>query len=157
MPIYLVLPLFLLLSPAASAQADRLAGRPAVIDARTLAFDGRRVRLAGITAPRPGETCPRGSRTFDCGRVAATALQDLFVGSSVECRLLGEREDGTELARCASAGYDLSEGMVYTGWARPNKTAPARYRQVERDARARRRGIWKGGHFPARVNTAAAK
>lgn len=140
--------------PQAQAQAPEIAGAPTVVDARTLAFDDRRVRLSGIVTPERGDVCPLGDKTIPCGRVAMAALQDLFAGARVRCRVIGRAADGAELAQCSAQRYDLGEGMVYTGWARPAKGAPARYFEVQDDARKRQRGLWKG-RFPAAVDAAA--
>ena len=43
-------------------------------------------------------------------------------------------------AHCLSNGYDLSAGMVHTGWARATGAA---YREIETKARAARRGMWR--------------
>ena len=143
-----------MMSLGAVAGAEEIQGSPTVVDARTLAFDGRHVRLSGIVAPARGDVCPLGDKTIPCGKVAMAALQDLFAGAKVRCSTIGRAEDGSDLAHCSAQTYDLAEGMVYTGWARPANGAPARYFEVQKDARARRRGLWKG-RFPAAVDDAA--
>ena len=102
-----------------------------------------------------GDSCAYEQRTIDCGLVAKTALQDLTVASEVVCRPVDKTADGQLLVRCTANGYDLSEGMIYTGWGRALPKAPKRYHQVEADAKARKRGLWKGA-FPASVNDLVA-
>jgi len=135
------------------ATAQELTGDVDVIDASTLKIGGVEVRLHGIAAPAPGDHCEFRERTIDCGRVATTALLDLTAGARVRCTLR-DAAGTPPAATCRADGYDLSEGMIYTGWARPTAAAPARYRSIEQDAQARRRGLWQG-QFPSAVNVAA--
>jgi endonuclease YncB( thermonuclease family) len=137
----------------ASAKAEPIIGPAKVIDAATLRVAGQVFRLHGIAVPAPGDDCPMRGRTIPCGKVAATALMDLTAGAKVRCTPRAEAA-GATVATCTAGGYDLSEGMVYTGWARPTAAAPARYREVERGARKRQRGLWRGD-FPAAVLAAA--
>jgi endonuclease YncB( thermonuclease family) len=71
--------------------------------------------------------------------MARASLLDLTAGARLVCR-----QAGGEQYRCTAGGYDLSEGMVYTGWAVPLPGAPPAYARVLADARARPRGIWRG-------------
>jgi len=135
--------------------ADTWSGPVKVSDAATLRVGERLVRLHGIAAPRPGDQCPLAAKTIPCGHVATTALMDLTAGADAICQTHGApNAGGITPATCEAGGYDLSEGMIYTGWARPNNVATARYREVEAGARKRKRGLWRG-EFPARVNKAA--
>ena len=135
--------------------AGTLSGPVKVIDAATMRVGEHLVRLHGIVAPRPGDQCRLPAKTIPCGHVAATALMDLTAGAEAICQTHGEpNTDGITLATCTAGGYDLSEGMIYTGWARPHDVATARYRKVEIGARKRKRGLWRG-EFPASVNKAA--
>ena len=137
------------------AVAGSISGPVEIIDAATLRVGGQMVRLNGIATPKPGDQCPLRGMQIPCGRVATTALKDLTAGAAVRCQTHGQSgAPGVILATCAADGYDLSEGMIYTGWARPDKGATARYREVEKAARKRRRGLWRG-EFPKAVNRAA--
>ena len=137
------------------ALAGNLSGPVKVIDAATLRVGEHTVRLHGIVTPLPGDHCKLANKTIPCGRVAATALMDLTAGTPARCQTHGKPgADGIVTATCTAAGYDLSEGMIYTGWARPNNKATARYREVEIAARTRKRGLWRG-EFPAAVNRVA--
>ncbi|MDA1098163.1 MAG: thermonuclease family protein [Proteobacteria bacterium] len=134
--------------------AGTISGPVEVIDAATLRVGGKIVRLSGIAAPGPDDQCTLRGMNFACGRVATTALMDLTAGAEVSCQTHGPSGvSGVILATCAASGYDLSEGMIYTGWARPDQRATARYHEVEKSARNRRRGLWRG-EFPKAVNNA---
>ena len=124
-----------------------VAGPPSVIDGDTVEVQGRVIRLYGIDAPELGQTCRIGARAYDCGRIARTALLDLTAGVTVSCKLApASPEDGADgrIGRCSADGYDLSEGMAYTGWALALRRVSERYVAFEDRARAARRGLWKG-------------
>ncbi len=134
-----------------SARAE-VAGPPEIIDGDTVEVQGRVIRLYGIDAPELGQTCRIGARAYACGRIARTALLDLTAGVTVRCELApAGPEDGAEhsgaevrIGRCRADGYDLSEGMAYTGWALALRPVSERYVAFEARARAARRGLWKG-------------
>ena len=148
-----ILTMLFILAALPAAAAQQLTGEARVVDAATLSIDGRSVRLYGIATPVLGDMCPLRGTRIDCGHIAATALMDLVAGTRITCTILdGEREP--PLARCLSGGYDLSEGMVYTGWARPLPEAPANLRDAEKAAREGRHGLWRGA-FPPAVDEAS--
>lgn len=132
----------------AAAPAAELSGIPRIIDGDTLELAGHRIRLYGIDAPEPGQTCRLGRRAYDCGLVARAALLDLTAGVTVVCRLLDSSvaagPEKARLGRCFAEGYDLSEGMAYTGWALARPGVSERYAALEEDARAAGRGLWNG-------------
>ncbi len=128
------------------AQAE-LVGPPKVIDGDTIEVQGAAVRLYGIDAPELGQTCRIGEHAYDCGKIARTALLDLTAGVSVTCQLAPpDPATATEgrPGRCYADGYDLSEGMAYTGWALALRQVSGRYAVFEDGARAAGRGLWKG-------------
>jgi endonuclease YncB( thermonuclease family) len=126
------------------AEAAELRGTPQVLAGDLIQLQGRRLRLAGIDAPELGQRCALKARLYDCGEVARTALLDLTAGTEVRCRPLGPGPAGSTMARCFAAGYDLSEGMVYTGWALAEPAAAGRYGAVQEQAQSARRGLWRG-------------
>lgn len=121
-----------------------LSGAPQVLDGQTLIVDGHRLRLEGIIAPPLGTRCRLRGNQHDCGRISTTALLDLTAGASVTCiRRETMAPDGSRHARCRAGGYDLSEGMVYTGWAEADAAQMSRYAALEAAARQARRGMWR--------------
>lgn len=110
-----------------------------VIDGDTIEVDGATLHLAGIEAPELGWHCTLSGTPRDCGLIARSSLLDLTAGARLVCQ-----EAGGEQYRCTAGGYDLSEGMVYTGWAVPLPGAPSAYARVLEEARARPRGFWRG-------------
>ena len=118
-------------------------GGPAtVIDAETIEVGGKRFRLFGIDAPEPDQTCRFGDKFVPCGRIAETALMDLTAGATVACEPV-EGSGEPPAARCYADDYDLSEGMVYTGWAMADRTEGGRYLTLEKGAADARRGVWR--------------
>ncbi len=152
----LCLALALAAGPIGPPARAEVTGPPRIIDGDTLAVQGTVVRLYGIDAPELGQACRIGARAYDCGRIARTALLDLTAGVTVSCELApaspedprpeADPEDGADgrIGRCSADGYDLSEGMAYTGWALALRRVSERYVAFEDRARAARRGLWKG-------------
>ena len=125
---------------SAAAASDAITTRTfTVIDGNRIAVEGRELRLDGIVAPELGRHCMLGGKARDCGLIARSGLLDLTAGATVTCR-----KAGAKTHRCTAGGYDLSEGMVYTGWAVPLEGAPKAYWRVLKGARERPRGFWKG-------------
>jgi len=124
-----------------------MAGTAEVLTAETLRVGAVSYRLVGIDAPENGQRCWLESHLFDCAEISKAALTDLVTGGSVACEEIVPPEaakDGLPVALCRSDGYDLSEGMTYTGWALADPTTGARYRAFEEGARQARRGLWRG-------------
>lgn len=152
----LCLTLALAVGPLGSSALAQVTGPPRVIDGDTIEVAGTVIRLYGIDAPELGQVCRIGERAYDCGKIARTALLDLTAGVAVRCKLAspspeGNPEDSPEdsdtdgrIGHCRADGYDLSEGMAYTGWALALRSVSDRYVIFEERARAARRGLWKG-------------
>lgn len=138
---------FLIVLPllAGGVRAEQLQ-RLVVLDGDTIELDGRVIDLAGIDAPEFGQRCRRGETDVDCGMIARTQLLDLTAAAEVICDLdeVARRAGWPTVAVCRAGGYDLSEGMLHTGWALadPEATPPARYAQVLSQARDAGRGLW---------------
>lgn len=129
------------LSAVFPASAADITGTPTIIDGETLEVGGKRFRLWGIDAPDPRQTCMIRKREYNCGRISATALMDLVAGVKVKCRPLAKSPG---IARCYAGGYELSEGMVHTGWALAMPRDHARFAPIEKRAAAKRHGLWQG-------------
>ena len=110
-----------------------------VVDGVTIDLGDRQLSLNGIAVPELGRMCLLSGRERDCGLIARAALLDLTAGATIVCSA-----SDADTHRCTANGYDLSEGMIYTGWAVPLPGAPEVYRTVLADARGRPRGFWRG-------------
>lgn len=121
-------------------------GRFTVLDGDTVELDGRVIDLVGIDAPEFGQHCRRGDVEVDCGMIARTQLLDLTAGSTVTCDLESSsiRTGWPAVAVCRSDGYDLSEGMLHTGWALadPTSETPSVYLKVQTASQQAGRGLW---------------
>lgn len=126
-----------------AAAGGELRGPAEVLAGDRLRVAGTELALAGIDAPEPGQMCELGGRNDDCGRIAATALMDLTAGVEITCRIVGPGDPPR--ARCRGPdGWDLSEGMVYTGWALVRRREDPTLLARQRIARERRHGLWRG-------------
>jgi endonuclease YncB( thermonuclease family) len=106
--------LFLALAPAAGEV--RPCTVSVVLSGDTfLCDDGTRIRLWGISAPRPDE--PHGPGAWH-------ALRSLVGGQTVECEPRGKISDGIK-AFCRLDGSDVAARMVEDSWARdcPSESA----------------------------------
>ena len=137
-----ILAVLFALSAAPAAKAEPLRGFATVIDGDTLVVAGRLLDLQGIAAPEFGRRCELGGKAFDCGEISRAALLDLTAEYEVVCRTEAGSPAGT--AHCEADGYDLSEGMVYTGWALADPSGGDSYRSLQSEARAAERGFWRG-------------
>ncbi|NIA70121.1 thermonuclease family protein [Pelagibius litoralis] len=142
---------------AAAGQATSISGPAEIIDGDSLRIAGQSFDLADIDAPELDQRCNKRERFYDCGRLARAALMDLTAGAEVECRPVSGQQAALQataavtprLARCRAGGYDLSEGMVYTGWAlippeTTRQASVAAFSAIQKQAEQRQRGLWKG-------------
>jgi endonuclease YncB( thermonuclease family) len=130
-----------LVLPGNSAMAADIVGAPTIVDGETLEVGGTRFRLWGIDAPDPRQRCVIRGRDYNCGRISTTALMDLVAGVKVRCRPVAKSPG---VARCYAGGYELSEGMVHTGWALSMPRNHARFAPIEKKVAAARHGLWQG-------------
>jgi len=141
--------------PFAAAFAAEVSGTAKIIDAQTLIVGDKTIWLQEVETPRPGDTCTYEDRRIDCGKIAKTGLQDLTAGATVVCRAKAEKSNGIWFGRCEAGGYDLSEGLIYTGWGRAAKNASPYLKNLELQSKVKKRGLWKG-EFPTSVNNAVS-
>jgi endonuclease YncB( thermonuclease family) len=133
-----------------------LAGiEPGLADARAIEGDlleveGERVRLRGIDAFEPGQTClTRSGEPWRCGLAAKAALATLIQGQPVSCTVLDQDDSGHYLARCTTqSGTDLARFLVSTGLAFAYGPYAGDYEDEETAARQRGSGAWSGTFTP---------
>jgi endonuclease YncB( thermonuclease family) len=77
-----------------------------------------------------------------------TALMDLVAGVDIRCVPRRGQNTAPIMANCFAAGYDLSEGMVHTGWALAMPRAGTKYARIEAKAKQAKRGLWQGKFTP---------
>jgi endonuclease YncB( thermonuclease family) len=126
------------------AQATDLSGVPRIVDGDTLAIGSTKVRLEGIDAPETDQVCLNANGAhWTCGIDARDQLVEHIAGRDIECTSHGTDAYRRTLAICYLAGEDLNAWMVQEGWALAYVQYSSAYRQVEEDARAKRRGLWQ--------------
>lgn len=121
-----------------SSDASELSGFAQVIDGDSLRVDGGEVRLKDIDAPEGRQTCTREGREWDCGEEARRTLQRLIGGQKVTCRSVERDKHDRYLGYCESGGRGLNAAMVASGFA----VSYGGFRAEERDAKAKRLGVW---------------
>lgn len=136
--------LALMMLPTQAVLADSKSTAKAITGDK-IELAGKQYCLADIDAPEPAQQCtlPNG-KSYNCGRIATTALMDLLAGASVQCRPTKKYLNGCAIAYCKADGFDLSANMVHTGWALAAPKARGRYTTIEGKAKAGKRGLWRG-------------
>jgi len=125
--------------------ADVTTGKADIMSGETLKVGEKLFRLAGIDAPEIGQMCiNKSGKEFNCGRIAATAMMDLTAGAKVSCVSVGNPQKTPILAHCDVDGYDLAEGMVYTGWAMPDPLTGTALVPYKDQAMKSKNGLWAG-------------
>jgi endonuclease YncB( thermonuclease family) len=84
-----------------------------VLDGNTIVLEGRHVRIWGINAPVPGQTCGE----WPAGQLAATALGRLVTSRTIACKAHGLDPQGGLWGKCRAGGVDVGATMVREGWA----------------------------------------
>ena len=132
------------------ALAAGLVGKANIVDGSTLFLAGKKIEIAGIVAPEPGQMCSRpDASTYACGQMATFALAGIVETQWVTCRPSGEGEGGALRAACFIGPYDIGAEMIRLGWAVADPSDPAaaagNYAAIEAAARAAGRGLWSVG------------
>jgi endonuclease YncB( thermonuclease family) len=144
-----------------SAFAEPIAGPAEIVDGDSIKILGISIRLHGIDAPEMTQDCtaapptgpakapvPRATaETWRCGLEAKRALAHLIAKSDVACAPVTLDKYGRTVARCAVPGQagpvDLNAEMVRQGYAWAFVRYSSDYVEIEKEARAARRGIWR--------------
>lgn len=138
--------IFAVASCALLAVGDVL-GIPNVVDGDSLEIEGQRFDLYGIDSPEPGTSCQKeNGKSFDCGRIATTALLDLTAGLEVTCVPIARSDQDSSKptpAHCTAGGFSLNHNMVHTGWAIADRATSNDYIETEGEAKAAKRGLWR--------------
>lgn len=132
------------------SRAEVLSGSATAIDGDTIVIGERIIRLHGIDAPETGQRCTdaRG-RPWSCGTEARDLVRRLLQVGPLTCR--GQEIDryGRLIARCVrSDGVEINDAMVRAGHAWAFIQYSTDYVAVEHEARAAKRGIWRGESEP---------
>jgi endonuclease YncB( thermonuclease family) len=119
-----------------------------VIDGDTLEVAGHKIRLHGIDAPEPRQSCQRQGAVWLCGKEASLAMRELVRDAIVQCEALERDRYGRIIGRCKSNGMDVSESLVSMGLALAYRKYSEDYVLEEEKARSANRGVWSGDFIP---------
>ncbi len=135
-------------SSDAGAVWEPLVDWAAVLDGDSLSIKGTRVRLHGVDAPELRQTCLAEGDSWPCGDAARSALDRRISGQVVECEAVDIDRYGRTLAKCYVADIDIGSWLVSEGWAFAYWKYSTDYLVQEQEAKAARRGIWRGHVLP---------
>lgn len=125
-------------------------GRGVALAGDLLRIGDKTLRLSGIEAPERDQTCRRGGtekqpgRSWRCGQAAIEALSQTVRGRPLSCTASGTDSSGVTLARCIVGIEDVAAMMVRGGHVFSDGGLLARYGAYEKEARAKRVGLWQG-------------
>ncbi len=135
-------------SPPARAPAAALPtveGTAVAMTGDLITVGGTSVRLAGIAAPIPGETCQtRYGQTYDCYRRSTDILQALIGDASVTCTITATDRNGQKIGVCRAHDADLASAITARGWAFAYRRLSPAYAGAEAFAESHRLGMWAG-------------
>ena len=123
-----------------------VSGHAWVVDGDTLEVGWTRVRirLHGIDAPESEQQCWAAGQPWDCGREATLALERRIGPDPVACEERDRDRYGRVVAVCRLDGRDVNAWMVAQGWALAYRRYSMDYVDEEGEARAAKRGVWRG-------------
>ncbi|MDP9630315.1 UNVERIFIED_ORG: hypothetical protein J2W85_002389 [Ensifer adhaerens] len=100
-------------------------------------------RLHGIDAPEASQKCSKpNGKTWNCGKAAISALEELVLGKAVACDDRGEDGYGRKIGVCKVGGEDINAKMVATGYAWAFRKYSDDYADLEDQAHSNHIGIW---------------
>lgn len=130
------------------ASANVIEGTAEVIDGDSLRVGGTEVRLFGVDAPEYTQSCFSNGAQVACGAMAKDALEGLIGAGKLVCMAQGTDQYGRTVARCQTAGVDVGNALVASGWATAFRRFGTDYVAAETRARAVRAGIWQWDFQP---------
>lgn len=119
-----------------------------VVDGDSLEMGNKRIRLIGIDAPEYFQECfDENGKSYQCGLEAKKYLEELIEkgqaqGQKVKCYAEDTDRYKRSLSECQIGDVQLNLEMVKAGLAVAYKHD--RYERVEKRAKKRKIGIWRG-------------
>ena len=110
------------------------------------AEDGVEYRLFGIDAPELHQSCNDvNGKSWQCGRAAKAELTAIINRGDVTCEARAKDRYGRIVAVCSAEGVpDVGEEMVRHGYAVVLGFGRSDYQELQDEAEAAKRGIWRG-------------
>lgn len=116
-----------------------------VLSGSVFKIKGVFVKLYGIAAPVPNQTClDKRSAEYNCGHSAQLKLQKLLAGKVLICVPVTQYSPTKMVATCSYNGYDIGASMVSVGWALADRRVTQAYVPYEKEARSKSLGLWAG-------------
>lgn len=116
----------------------------AVIDGDTIVLNNKRIRLYGIDAPERLQQCTVNRVSIACGVMARNVLLGFAIGTMIRCVRKDIDRYGRDVSRCFANNFDLSAGMVRSGFAVAYRQYSQAYVSEEAEAKRLKRGMWRG-------------
>jgi endonuclease YncB( thermonuclease family) len=127
----------------AAASGD-VEGRGTAVAGDTLRVGSTTVRLTGIEAPEPDQTCAGADgREWACGQSAKQALARILRNGRVTCDVARD-SDGNGTGDCKAGDHDVATELVRDGHVFATTGLFAAYRGIEEQARTSKAGLWAG-------------
>ena len=132
-------------SDAASMAETEVKGSGSAMEGDVVSVKGTMIRLRGVDAPDPGQTCRtlRGVE-YDCFSAARAQLQQMLDLGEVTCVAKEQDRNQHHIGVCRVLGKDLSAAMLVRGWAFAYQSLSTAYGGLESRAQARKAGMWAG-------------
>ena len=119
-----------------------------VLDADTIEYSGKKIRLKGIDAPELDQLCMNfDERLYPCGKIAADELEELiksFSFSEFNCKDHNLDRYGRTLSTCWIGATNINSWLVKQGWAIAYRYYSKDYIREEQNAKKNSKGIWAG-------------
>ena len=125
-------------------------GHPHVVSGSILLLNGVRIKLFGIDAPDPTQTCEnRYGNSYICGKEAIIWMRNWLNQKNVSCRIISRIENNRTTGICFTEDgkYDVAAAVVNAGWAVAYTEHTQIYVEYERQAAEARRGLWSGRFY----------
>jgi endonuclease YncB( thermonuclease family) len=125
--------------------ASEVEGRGVALTGDTLRVARTTIRLSGIEAPVPGQTCESvNSASWRCDAAAREALARVLAGGRVRCKLGSSDDAGRRFGTCHTGEKDVAAELVSGGHVFANSGLFTSYGSLESAARSGKAGIWAG-------------
>lgn len=122
---------------------------PTIIDADTVILSNEKIRFRSIDAPETGQQCQDGNgNDYFCGVVATEALRHMIGDAEIRCVGEGRDKYGRLLGECYLGEVNVSQWLVFNGYALAYRKHSTRYAEEEDQAQTAKRGIWAGTFTP---------
>jgi|tagenome__1003787_1003787.scaffolds.fasta_scaffold20911752_1 endonuclease YncB( thermonuclease family) len=123
----------------------KMSGTGSAMEGDVVSLNGTMIRLRGIDAPDPGQSCRtmRGVE-YDCFGAARAQLQQMLDLGQVTCLAKEQDRSQHRIGVCRVLGKDLSAAMLVRGWAFSYSHLSSDYDGLEARAQSRKAGMWAG-------------